>query len=360
MITMLECINRVPESLNAIMKKKDQTFEQLLKAVKKKSYHQIILIGSGSSNTAAVTARGFIEKVTGMQTICILPNEFLNNTYALNKEALYVFISQTGTSILTQQAVRKIKDQGCLSVGVTAHGQTKLALAVDIFVEQGCEKEEYPMVTLGYSTCVFTLMMMGLEIAKVLESVSEEEYRQYLTDAQSAAENHRRISDLTNKWFDQNKEQLLKSLTYTVYGSKSLWGVSLEGALKIEEVSKTRVAVGYEIDDGMHGPTMGYMPSNCVLVLNDGGEDSEKCRQLAQWAKTEKQNGFIAGYDVLDETDLSFETKGKDYSCLEFSSVVQVLAYRLAESAGIDLTSLSMHKESHYFITHDKGTYKDF
>ena len=42
----------------------------------------------------------------------------------------------------------------------------------------------------------------------------------------------------------------------------------------------------------------------------------------------------------------------EDFKAIEFSSVVQVLAYRLAVDFGIDLTDRSMHKEKLYFKTH--------
>lgn len=102
----------------------------------------------------------------------------------------------------------------------------------------------------------------------------------------------------------------------------------------------------------MHGPTMGYSSDNCVIALCDGERDDDKYIPLIKWAKNEMHNGFIFGYNTLDETDLAFETKSEEFRAIEFAPTVEILAYRLAVDVGIDLTDRSRHKEKEYFNTH--------
>lgn len=354
MITLLDCINRVPLITDSIIEKRGATFKPLIDKWNDelKTINQIILVGSGTSNTSAVTARGFIEKVTKLQTICILPNEFLYNTYVYNPNALYVFTSQSGTSSLTNEAVRKMKELGYKTISITESDETPLAKAADLHINMGCGKEEYGMRTIGYCASILTLMLLGLEIAKHINSVSEEEYTKYIHHASLISTNHKNICDKTLAWFDHNKEQLLYSKSFTIYGNRSLYGVALEGALKILEISKHKLAIGYEMDDGMHGPTMGYSSDNCVIALCDGERDDDKYIPLIKWAKNEMHNGFIFGYNTLDETDLEFETKSEEFRAIEFAPTVEILAYRLAVDVGIDLTDRSRHKEKEYFNTH--------
>ena len=181
MITLLDCINRVPLITDSIIEKRGTTFKPLIDKWNDelKTINQIVLIGSGTSNTSAVTARGFIEKVTKLQTICILPNEFLYNTYVYNPNALYAFTSQSGTSSLTNEAVRKMKELGYKTISITESDETPLAKAADLHIDMGCGIEEYGMRTIGYCASILTLMLLGLEIAKHINSVSEEEYEKY-------------------------------------------------------------------------------------------------------------------------------------------------------------------------------------
>lgn len=354
MVTLLDCINRVPEICDKIIAGRKENFAKFFEVLDGhlEKFNQIILIGSGTSNTSAVTARGFIEKASGIQTICMLPNEFLHNTRVYNPLALYIYTSQSGTSILTQEAVEKMKALGNWTVGMTENSETQLAKQVHVHVDMGCGKEEYGMRTIGYCSSILTLMLLGLEIGHKLNRISEEQYADYIEQAKAISSNHRKISDASMAWFDANKDQLMNSSSFTIYGTGTLFGVALEGALKILEISKRKIAVGYETDDGMHGPTMGYTPDNCVIVLNDGGFDSEKGVQLATWAKAEMHNGFVIGCDTLDESDLAFTPVSGEFRSIEFAPTVEVLAYRLAVDYGIDLNDKNRHTERKYFSTH--------
>ena len=145
--------------------------------------------------------------------------------------------------------------------------------------------------------------------------------------------------------------------TFTIYGMDSLWGVALEGALKILEISKRRIGVGYEFDDGMHGPTMGYTPSNCVIVLHDGGREDVRAHQLTTFAKNELGYGYLIGENPIDASDLPISLTGGEFIFLELSPVVQILAYRLAVDYGIELKDIKTQDplpEMKYFNTHDE------
>lgn len=354
MITLLDCINRVPLITEQILADRQETFAAYFGILQDTlpQINQIVLIGSGTSNTAAMTARGFIEKVTKIQTLCVLPNEFLHNQTVTNPKALYIYTSQSGTSTLTLEAAEKMRSLGCSTVAITEHDQTPLAKKVHVHVNMGCGKEEYGMRTIGYCASILTLMLLGLETALRLGRITEGEAQAYIEQAHQIAVQHRSISDAAMAWFDRHQKQLMDSDSFTIYGAGTLWGVALEGALKILEISKRKMAVGFEMDDGMHGPTMGYTPKNCVIVLNDGGLDEEKGLQLAVWAKQEMHNGFVFGSHPIDETDLAFEPASGEFRSIEFAPAVEVLAYRLAVDYGIDLLDKSLHKERHYFSTH--------
>ena len=97
---------------------------------------------------------------------------------------------------------------------------------------------------------------------------------------------------------------------------------------------------------------MGFTYDNCVIALNDGGVNEDKCRSLVSWAKAEKHNGYIFGVNPVDDRDLAFEYVSGDWKALEFAAAVQVLAYRLAADKGVNLRDHSRHTERNYFHTH--------
>ena len=356
MVTLLDCIRRFADISDGLIDRREETFRPLLETIRNsgKKINQIILCGSGSSFNEIITAKSFVEKTSGLQTISVYPNDLLYSTSVYNTDALYVFVSQSGTSTLTQQAAVLVKEKGALTAALTSFETNPLVAKTDAYIEQGVGKEEYGFVTVGFDCGVLTLMLMGLELGRYLGNLSEEEYARQIEDAHKISPSHREVTDKAMKWFDLNKEQLLRTSTFTIYGGGSLYGIALESALKILEVAKRNISVGYEIDDGMHGPTMGFTPSNCIIGLNDGGHNEDKQNSLIRWGKEKKNNGFIIGVNPINDRDLGFEPVSGDWKGLEYAPAIQVLAYRLAVDMGVDLLDKSRHTERAYFATHDK------
>jgi glucosamine 6-phosphate synthetase-like amidotransferase/phosphosugar isomerase protein len=161
---MLDCIKRVPSILNAIIEKKNCTFTAVLDICRDRQIDEIVLVGSGTSNTSCITAKFIMEKLAGIRVTAAIPSEFLYRQVYFNPNALYVFVSQTGTSILTGQALTLAKDKGYVTAAVSESADTPLAKAAGAFIDMGCGYEEYPMRTIGYSSSVLTLCLLAMEI----------------------------------------------------------------------------------------------------------------------------------------------------------------------------------------------------
>ena len=357
MVSMLDCIRRVPSILEGIIKNGEKTFSRLFETYGTgiENMDEIVLIGSGTSNTACITARSFMEMASGVRVTALPPSDFLLNISVYNKNALYVFISQTGTSIITNKALDFAKEQGFMTVAVSEHDQTPSAKSAGVFVSMGCGREEYPMRTIGYSSSVLTLMLLGVEVGFKRGNIDSAQRNSYYTDAGNASGNIPDIIENTMTWLDSNRRNMLRCDGLFFYGSGSLYGVALEGAVKVWETPQI-ISVGYEMEEGIHGPNYGFNHRHCVVVLNDGGPEDRKAVALAKYMKFEKNNGYIVGKSAINETDLAFEPLGNAFCCLEFAAVVQVMSYRLAEEQGRDL--FAPHDNSvmdSYFMSHSEA-----
>ena len=352
-MSLLDCIKREKRLNKAIIDNRKNNTADLINACKEREINEIVFVGSGTSNTSSITAYQIVEKFSGISSITILPNLFMNKT-VYNKKALYVFVSQTGSSNLTQKAIEKMKELGCLTVAISESSTTKIAKIADIFVDMGCEFEEYGMRTIGYTSTVLTEMMIGLELGKARNYLSDEFYNKYVNEAYKAVDNLDYIIDETNLWFTKEKEDLNKSQSFIILGPKSLYGVALEGALKIFEIDKRFTAVGFELDDGLHGPNMGMKASDSIIVLSDGVSDMNLVHGISKYIKNEVGNAYIIGKGTLDDKDFNFNFVSENFISLEFAPIVQVIAYRLAVDFGIEVPLFKdMYlPDQKYFNTH--------
>lgn len=352
MESILDCIARVPSVLENILKNREAYMAELNIVIAERRIDEIIFIGSGTSNTSAVTSRPFVEKVSGVRTTQVTSNEFMYDRYLRNPNALYVFTSQTGTSHFVREAQKKFRGEGFLTAAISESADTPLARESSIFINMGCGAEDCPMRTIGYCASVLTHMLMGLEIGRTYGHLTREEYETYLAQAQALPVSNEEIYRKSLKWMDTAKRKMFQSQLLVFTGAGSLYGLALEGAMKVWECPQI-ASVGYELEEGMHGPNYGYNYNHCVIVLNDGTEE-QKGLALARWMKEIKHTGFVAGSKVVDSADLEVTLKTDDFTAIELAPVVQVIAGRLALDGGRDLTA--PHDNSvmeSYFKTHD-------
>lgn len=356
-VTMREVINRIPSLLNKTIQKKDENIVSVLERNREVllEINEIVFVGSGTSLTSTQTAKKFVEKVTKLSTKAVSSNEFLHDITVYNPKALYIFASQTGTSTSTREGQNRMQKLGYLTFAITESPETRLAQEGNNYIEMGCEHEEYPTRTIGYTTTVFTSMLIGLEIAKLRNTVDDEGYKKYYQDAQKSIDNHRAVSDKAYDWLTFNKRKMLRSSSILFAGGGELFGVALEAALKIWEIPQI-ASYAYEIEEIMHGPNFGMTYPHCMIVLNDNGVDKNRLMSLARWVKDIFKNGFVIGEEVVnEEEDLKFHAGSDSFKFIEYSAATQILAYRLAEDGGRDLKA--KHNNSvmaSYFSTHDK------
>ena len=361
-VSMLDCIERIPSLLSAIFENRESAQKALFEYLGEdglKNLSSIVLVGSGTSSTSAVTAAYFANKVAGIPVTAALPSEFCHNTVHFDPNALYVFISQTGTSKLTKQAMDLVAEKGYYHVCVSEHDQTPMAKAAACFLSMGCGYEEYPMRTIGYSTTVFTLQMLALEIGYKKGAVCPEAYTAYCDEAKRLPELLSPIPQMTLEWMQTKSQwQMIRSQCLVFTGSGAQYGVALESAVKAWETPKM-TSVGLELEEGMHGANFGYDYKHCVIVFNDGGVDTQKARALTRYMREVFKNGWMIGADTVDDNDLAFPLCGENFGCLQFAAVGQVISYKLALDEGRDL--FAPHDNSvmySYFTTHagDDGT----
>lgn len=354
MVSMLDCIKRVPLLLDRIIETRNDTFAALWDKYGNKLdvVDEVVLIGSGTSYTGGVTARYTAESACGLRVSLYTPAEYLRDRTVYNPHALHVFVSQTGTSILTGEALTYAKDRGFMTAAVSAAADTPIAAEADVFINMHCGMEEYPMRTIGYSTTVLTVMLLGMEWGLRRGYLNNDKYQSLLTQARAASAHIPSLIDRTMNWLEDNRRSMMRAQGIFLTGSGPLYGVALEGAVKLWETPQI-ISAGYELEEGLHGPTYGYNHNHCVIVLNAGGWDSQKAAALGKYMKYEKQNGYIVGVDTANEQDFAFEPAGGAFCCLEFAAIVQTLAYRLALAQGRDLFAPHDNRVmNNYFKSH--------
>ena len=170
MITVLDCIERIPKSLKGIRDsypERTKNIADYLSGRGIKKVGRLVFIASGSSYNSAHTAKLFIKNQCGIETEFKYPNIFVHYEAdtELSREAkdlestVYVVISQGGETRLVYQALEKIRN---------AAGKEHLVL------DLSCRKKDgnYYIVTDRWQK--FTEEIVTLELMEKLGSYCDE------------------------------------------------------------------------------------------------------------------------------------------------------------------------------------------
>ena len=356
MVTMLDCIRRSETVSRNILAGAKESTDGLNKAISDfKAIEEIFLIGSGSSFNASNSAASFIEELCNVQVSALLPNQFAQKK-VLNTKAVYIFVSQSGTSSLVKKQIIKVKELSAPTIAVTDDENSPIAREADVNISIQVNGEEYGFRTVGFSATLLTLQIIGLRIALNAGKISEEEFTAYIKDGLKACDNIPKVIEDTLVWFEKNKEDLksLRSLMY--YGGRELFGIAVEGALKLMETPKLYLSFGYEAEDGIHGPCYAFGKDDAIVFLNDGENDVEYASSMVRFSKQELGRGYMFGSLVQDDRDLKIVPESRYFRALEFVPSVQVVAYQMAMINDVEILPLTLrtpHVSTKYFQTHN-------
>ena len=131
----------------------------------KEEQKELILLGSGSSYTAAQAVKYFLQKMTGKIVTLLYPNNVLHYEILNNSSTAVIGISQSGNSVAAIEAIKKLKKEGYPVIALTQDLSSDTAKNADAVIALSCHEESCGPKTKGYSSTVFLLMLLGLEYA---------------------------------------------------------------------------------------------------------------------------------------------------------------------------------------------------
>ena len=203
MITLLDCIERIPQCMREIRSsypKRERELSAYFSSRGIGRVKRLVFIASGSSYNSAHGAKLFIEKQCGVSVGLQYPNMFVNyeGEFELAEEdTVYVVISQGGETRLVYEALKKLKMAGAACIAVTAQEDTPIAREAECFQFMGCGREEFMYRTIGFSTSVAVCCFVGLAAGVYNKTVTEQEKEDYLKDFDSMIQNLSAVEKLS-------------------------------------------------------------------------------------------------------------------------------------------------------------------
>lgn len=213
---------------------------------------EVIFCACGTSYHAALAASYFFERLAKIRAKVEIASEFRYREPLLNKNSLFIVISQSGETADTLEALKIAKNARLKTLAVCNVDNSSIVRLADATVLTRAGIEKGVASTKAFATQVVTLWMLALQIAQAKASISKEELKseiaallhvpQILNISKEPQERIRRLA-----------KHYLHGHGFFFIGRDIFYPLALEGALKLKEISYLH-AEGYPAGEMKHGP----------------------------------------------------------------------------------------------------------
>lgn len=217
-----------------------------------KNARRIVITACGTAYHAGVVARYVFEKYARIPVVVDVASEFRYRNPILNKDDIFIVISQSGETADTLEALRLAKSQGLRVIAITNSVGSTASREADDVIYTAAGPEIAVASTKAYTTQLMCLFMLALKSARARGLLDDGEYHRLLEElstipqkVQQILDNQGEIQKFVSRNF--NKEKVF------YIGRLSDSATSLECALKLKEVSYMH-SEAFAAGELKHGP----------------------------------------------------------------------------------------------------------
>lgn len=322
---MLKEINEQKYTIKKAVAQEKKFIDTIVKEIK--SAKGIFFLGCGTSYHACISASYIFSHVAGMHVNPVLASEFSNYRDFIKKETLVFAVSQSGETADLLDAVRASNEKGAKVISIAnVMGSTLTRMAgINIMMNSG--PEICVLSTKTYTAQVAIMALLAYSVAG--------KYR----EGKSLVEN---VSSLVPEII-ADSEPKAKKLAAQIKDSRSIFLIgrdlaypsSLEGALKIKEVSYIH-AEGFAGGELKHGTIALIDKGTPVIALS-----TESTRQLmnSNASEVKSRGAYVIGISSEENDLYDFFMPVPEFGManpLAMIIPVQLLAYYLAVGRNLD------------------------
>ena len=308
------------------------------------SISNVTLVACGSSYYAGLISRDWFEKFTNIKVDVEIASEFRYREPPMDSSGLTIFISQSGETADTLAALRHCKSLGQKTISIVNVGDSTMCRNSDASLKIYAGPEIGVASTKAFTCQLGVLACLAIKIGISNGSLSRDQEKEYVQSLLS-------IPRLVSNTLDKEDEIIdlahdLSDITTTLYlGRGQMYPVSMEGALKLKEISYVH-AEGYPAGEMKHGPiallekdlpVFMMAPSNHLYEKTVSNLNEVIARDASVILLTDEEGLNNIGY--LKDKIRSFIVDKTDIITAPFVYTLpnQLIAYHIALLKGTDV-----------------------
>ena len=215
---------------------------------------RLILTACGSSYHSGLAARQVIEELTHIPVVLEIASDMLDRRPPLFRDDTCIFISQSGETADTLQALRYAKKCGSLCVGVTNTVGSSISRETHcgVHINAGCEIGVAS--TKAYTSQVLVLIMIALAMSEDSKGLGNrrQEIMRSMAQLPMALERVLERHGSKGSYIEDLAKDQVSKRSLLVFGRSYNYATAMEAALKVKEVSLTH-SEGVNAGEMKHG-----------------------------------------------------------------------------------------------------------
>ena len=300
------------------------------------------ILACGTSYYAGLTARYWMEAISGLPTSVEIASEYRYRQAVANPKHLIVTISQSGETLDTMEALKYAKSLGHLwSLAICNVRESAIPRASSLTFYTRAGAEIGVASTKAFTTQLVGLFTLVVTLAKLRGRLSAEQESTYLDDLRrlpGSVQHALNLEPQIRVWAER-----FAAKNHALFLGRGLhYPIALEGALKLKEISYIH-AEAYPAGELKHGPLALVDDSMPVVVIAPNDSLLEKVKSNMQEVRARGGELF-----VFADLDSHFsESEGVHVirtprhvgmlSPVVHAIPVQLLAYHAALMRGTDV-----------------------
>ncbi len=302
---------------------------------------KIFIVACGTAWHAGLVGKTLIERWGRIPVEVDIASEFRYRSPLIDSNTLVMLISQSGETADTLAALREAKSKGARVLAVTNVVGSSVSREADDVVYTWAGPEIAVASTKAYTTQLEAMVLFSLYLAQAKETLAPEQIGSIITALKQIPDQVELVlkqSDIIEKLAHSFVE-----VSDTFFIGRGLdWNVSMEGALKLKEISYIH-AEAYAAGELKHGTLALITEKTPVIALATQGEVYEKT--VSNIKEVKARDARVIGITYEGNKDLLKSVDEVFYLPLTINELspilavipLQLLAYYVSLARGCDV-----------------------
>jgi glutamine---fructose-6-phosphate transaminase (isomerizing) len=302
---------------------------------------RIVVVACGTAYHAGVIGRYVIEEWARVPVEPDIASEWIYRNPVLDQDTLVIGISQSGETRDTIQAMQLARKLGARTVAITNQMGSQITREVDSILFSRTGLEVGVAASKTFSAQVALMYLVGLELARVRQTLPPDEIEFILDEVYSLPSKMRAFLDGDHP-IEEIASRFYEQPFFLFLGRHIGLPVALEGALKLKEISYIPTE-GYSAGEMKHGPIALLEEGTPVVVVATNIHVYDKIVSNIQETRARGAHVIAIATDGNEDIqhhadDVIFVPKSPAFLQAVLATLpLQLLAYRIARLRGLNV-----------------------